>query len=695
MTQRRSRIVYVNAQAGWRALMLCLLIAAILGLGFRLYFSPDRLKSWVTTALDQQKRQMSHPFALSFSDASLKLSQGYLPQLAVVVTDVRVAPNPECHPESSVFIGELRLPFRVFSLLRGRAAVGVIGARDIKIDLDGLRVKCEPLVSPPHAAPAPKAPKAVVKLAAPPSPPVTEPVKPWWTDEQFDTVRGFVEGLEFSHATLQFENGAKEIYLDSFSALFKRGGLVQLKTEIRIPPPVTYGEQIPPLKIEGEALSTKANLLVSAQVSEGSLATTAILAPATNQTLVIDAKMSVKSLPLSMLSPFMRKAGLANERFQPKFLWLNCAASISGPFQGLFQKSPFRLEACRIEGDGTDVELVSAERTPGGQWQPFDVKVVSLDLAKLFGTVGVHGPDGVANDFGKLAGDIHVESPQEAMFTGELRNANISFSNRKFRSAQKIESVAIKMSIVKGRTRGEFNNFSLTNGALSGAVAFDFDRSLRDGTVVADILKLEFDPSVQDVLVGGKLGAIEGSAHLKFENSLVTDFGSKLKIDQTTAQDFAFSRAQIVVDRKGDASPRIVVDAPDLGLKKSSMLDKALEPVFFGHQFLAGDMLMFDQPHIEIVILESGDINWTEAKATLEHSQIQIASVGSMNRDHLIDGTLEVNYPKIKKLKWLLAGPIVAPTLQGTGESLAQMKARAEINDAVLGLRTNQEKLPK
>ena len=113
------RATYVETHAGWRAFFLCLLIAAIMGSSFRLYFSSVRLKAWVTQALDRQKATMAHPFAASIGDVALRLadSSGYWPQLAVVVSDVRVAPNPECHPEASVFIGELRLPFRVMALL--------------------------------------------------------------------------------------------------------------------------------------------------------------------------------------------------------------------------------------------------------------------------------------------------------------------------------------------------------------------------------------------------------------------------------------------------------------------------------------------------------------------------------------------------------------------------------------------------
>lgn len=681
--QKNHRAVYLDAHAGWRAVFVSLLLAAVLGLGFRLYFSPPRLKAWVTAALEQQKRQMAHPFALSFSDVQLRLSDGARPQLAVVVTNVKIAPNPECHPEASVFIGELRLPFRLFSLLSGRAAIGVVGARDIRVDLDGLRAHCEPRTPANTASVVPTAISGVKS-----APSENSALKPWWTDEQFTTVRSFVEGLEFSRAVLQFENRTKEIYLDSFSALFRRGGEIQVETEIRIPPSVTYGEQLPPLKIEGDATSLRANLLVSAQMSEGSLATTATLTPAENQALFMNAQMQVRSVPLSMLSPFMRKTGLADDRFQPKFLWLDCSASIAGPFQGILEKSSLKLEGCRIVGDGTEIELKAAERKPNGEWKPFDVQVVSLELAKMFATIGVHGPDGVADNFGHLIGDIHVESANEAQFKGKLHNANVNFSNRKVRASQKIQSAKVEISIARERVKGVFNDFVLLNGELKGEVSIDLSRALREGSLKVDLQILKFDPVVQNVLVGGALGPIVGFAKAKIEKSQLTDFESKLKVGETQASDFSFEGATINAERKGEAPPRLLIDSPRFKLNRTSLVFHALEPLFFTHEFAdAETAFTIEQPHIEMLILEHGEIEWLKSKASMEHGQIQFVTEGTMNRDHLISGSLQVDYPRVKKLRWNLKGQFQSPIIQGTGDELSQLKSRAEIDDKVLGLK--------
>lgn len=699
------RATYVETHAGWRAFFLCVLVAAVLGFGFRLVFSPARLKAWVTRALDRQKAAMAHPFALSFGDAALRLSDssGTWPQLAVVVSDVRVAPNPECHPEASVFIGELRLPFRVRDLLAGRAAVGIVGARDLVVDLDGLRAHCDPASSAAHATPdtqeAGGSPAANAGLNARAhaetaqkldAPAMAHPnaqagraaaVAQWWTPEQFEAVHGFVEGFEFSRATLQFETKTKEIYLDSFSARLTGDRDVELRTEVRIPPQVAFGEPIPALKIEGHATSSQANLVVHARVSEGSMQTTATLTPAQDQQLEMEATMSVKSLPLSMFSPLMRKSGLVDAKFQPKFLWLDCEAKIAGPFQGLFQKSPLTIRACRIEGDGTDIRLEEATRTPKGDWKPFDVKVQSLNLAKLFETAGVKGPEGVASDFGKLSGDIHVESDHVADFRGQLRNARLQFSNRKVRAPQVIDSADVEIKIGTDRLTASLAHVALQNGVFSGRANLELDRSLSKGSAQLDIEKLEFDPAVQTVLVGGTLGTVEGTLRAKIDEARVKDFEARLQVNETTSADFEFAKLLVKAGRQGEEPPRIAIDAPSLELKQG--LRKAIEPAFYGHELKD---LKLDQPHAELLVLGGGEIEWTKAKASLERGQIQLVSSGSMNRDRIVDGSLTIHYPKIKNLKWSLKGPLESPTLKGVSAEITQLKARAEVNDKVLGL---------
>lgn len=677
---------YLDSQAGWRALFIIILVAAIFGLSFRLYFSPARLKAWVTTAINEQKHKSAHPFAVSFDRAEVSLARGWWPEFAVVLSQLKIAPSSDCRPEASIFIGRLRLPIRLRSLALGRAAIGVIRAEDLKVDLDELRAKCDVKAAAPAASSASvEEPPQLKRPDAFPG----EPAHPWWTDDQFEKARANVEGIEFSRATLQFEGRQKEIYLDSFEALFKSDGHVRLETDVRIPPAAAYNEAVPPLRIEGDATSEIANLLISVHVSEGSLVSKAKLTPAKNQTLKIETDLTVENLPLSMMTPLMRKSGLADQNFNPKFLWLNCIAKISGEFQGLFQKSPLHLSNCRIEGDGTNILLNEATRTPDGLWSPFVVDIGSLDVAKLLSTIGVRGPDGIVAQFGRLQGQVKYQKTNMADFNGTLRDVALSFSSESVRSLQKIQSVSVALSMASERVSAVLDQARLENGEMAGSLTANLDRHLTEGKIELDLQRLVFDPAIQSLLVRGQLGPMSGSAKAKLMQSRITDFVSNLKLSTGSGDVVRFEGLDVSAKRQGDDPPKINFEAREFAMNQASKFFRSFQPAFFGHRFQSA-WVTLKKFRAETTLLGASEptvFEWSPMTASLEDGQIQVISRGSFNPKHELSGSLQIDFPAVKKLIWKLSGTTAAPLLSDQTESLSKFKSRVEFDDAALGMK--------
>ncbi|RYZ70239.1 MAG: hypothetical protein EOP05_13575, partial [Proteobacteria bacterium] len=186
---------YVDFEAGFRPFLICLLIAAVLGLGFRLALSPKRLKTWVTQAVNEQRSRTGSHFAYSFDSAEIRLSDGWVPQFAVVLKGVKVAPAPECQPEPSLQIAELSLPLRVSRLVFQRKfAVGVVSAADLVVDLDGLKKRCvagETLTSQTQPPPSGTSPQVALTETS------SEEVRPWWNEKQLTDLESVIEGVDF------------------------------------------------------------------------------------------------------------------------------------------------------------------------------------------------------------------------------------------------------------------------------------------------------------------------------------------------------------------------------------------------------------------------------------------------------------------------------------------------------------------
>lgn len=667
--------------------MICLLIAAVLGLGFRLTFAPARLKTWVSTSIakfnaEQQKRTGTHT-ALAFDTAEIRLSQGWTPQFAVVLKGVKVAPSPDCRPEPSLQIAELSLPLRVSRLLfRGQIAVGIVSAADVIVDLDGLKVRCAGAQVVTAPTPLPLSPS---QIAATPAHSETTQSKPWWSEKQFRDIEAVVEGVDLAQVEVQFENKSKHLFLDSFSAEIRSGGSIDLATELRIPPEVSYGETVPSLVIEGSATATRADVKVSARVDEGELEANAILTSGADGKLFIDAALGVGELPLSTVVPFIRKVNLASERFHPKFLWVSCSAKIKGPFQKLFSESPLLLEACSVEGDGSKIALSQAARAPNGQWEPFTLNVESLELGKFLKTIGAAGPEGISNQFGKVKGKIRVSSATDAEFKGVLQGAQLSFSSQRVRAQQGVDSADLNVKFDGEKYVGEISNVKLEDGEAEGSVKLQFEHGLKNGRIDVEIGSVAFAPQVQNLLVKGKLGVLTGKGTALINSGRVVDLTSDLEFAATAGRDIRFEKAKLHIERIPERTAALHFSFRGFELSRSSSYFSALTPIFLSHEF-EDEWIPFADLRFESLISQEGGFRWKEAQATLLKDQVGVKSSGVMSREHALSGSVEVDYPKVKNLKWVLSGTSALPALTESSSELKKLRERVEITDASLGL---------
>lgn len=701
---------YVDFDKGWRPFFLGLLIAAVLGLGFRLYFSPARLKSWVAAAVQDQKKKTNSHFAFAFDSAELRLSRGWQPQFAVVLKGVKVAPAPDCRPEPSLQISELSLPLRVLPLVTKRKfSVGIVSAEGMTVDLDGLKDRCVAKAGSAgnsSESMGGASESATVKSSDKSS----DEVPPWWDDARVAQIETVVEGIDFSNVDIVFEKKSKHLFLDSLRAEVTsstaarasvgesaRAATIDIATEVRIPPETSFGEKMPPLLIEGTVTSRRADVKISARVDEGEIEASAILTPQADKSLAIDAALGIGDLPLSTIVPLMRKVGLAGDRFQPKFLWMNCSAKIKGTFQRVFDHSPLYLDGCSLEGDGTKLTLAQATRLPNGTWEPFTIRVEALDLGKFLKTVSAQGPDGISNQFGRVRGEIAITSAKEASFKGKLQSAELSFSSGRVRAHQGLDTADLSVTFDGDRFRGAIENVALRDGEAKGRVDLEFERGLRKGTIRASLDRILFSPEVQSLLVHGKLGAMSGAVETKIEGGLVESLTSKIKFASTSGRDLRFDSVALEIELRGltaddkasghasDKSAALTWFANGFELHAKSRYFEALKPVFLTHEF-DSDWVPLENLKLESQIARSGLLTWKDIRATVERDQISIRSEGSMTRERQLAGEIEVDFPKVKNLKWTLSGSTALPILSESSKSLKDLKERVELDDQTLGL---------
>lgn len=650
----------------------------MIGLSFRVYFSPDRIKSWVQSAIENQNTKLS----LVFQSARLKLASGAVPQLAIVLNGVEFTPHPDCVPEPSLRVAELELPFRFVSLLRGQLAIGTVTADDIVVDLDRFKNRCRESKSHPTSELKNSRDEA----------PVTAKVsgtmaKPWWKEDQLLQIQELISGVKFSKVEIQFEDRAKSIVLESFSARSNHGSdTVEVKSDLRIPRELVFGEELPPLSLKASVQSDSMEVSVAVPLSEGQLNAWAALVPSSDGGLEIDARIAVGDVPLSTMGPLLTKTGLAQLTFRPKFLWLDCEARVKGRFQGLFRDNPVHFERCLVEGNGGSVHVDSAVRNPSGTWEPFVVRLSQVDVRRLLETFSLEGPDGVANNFGQLSGEVGIQSGDEAHFKGVVDGAQIRFSSRSVRAVQTLQRVQVRADLKGDTVSGSIHRVDLKGGLFDGHVDFTMNRSFNSGSIFVKIDSLVLDEKIQDLLVGGRMGVVAGEAKVDVLEGGLSNLRGDFQLNDVEGREFSIKSASLKTESGANGLVQVTLQTPEVSLLRKSRLFKSMQSLFFGYDFEAKEQIPIRNAMIRTTISGTGGVSWDRAKGSMEGNRIQLVSTGELTRSRNISGWVGVDYPRVKNLKWSLSGTSDAPVFTEVEASFEAFKSRSAINAETLGL---------
>ncbi len=680
---------YVDGNDGWRVFFIVLLIGAFFGVGVRLFLSPDRVKGWIDEAIANQPAEV----ALKVSSAHVRLSRGAWPEFAIELRGVELSFAPGCRTQPALTVASLRAPLRIGALFDGRFALGELSAEGLVIDLDEAKERCPHTASrekpvAPKEKPA-RAPAATAQTPAPKAQPSSPHA--WWKPEELAQVQKIVSGFDFSRVELLFEGRTKRVLLESFSAHSREGDAnVKIRADLLLPPETTYGEKFPGFEIEGDVCADSADVVVNAELSEGALVSRARVVPVSGGRLEVDAHLAVKQVPLSTMGPLLTKSGIVKGEFRPRFLWLDCEAAIKGVFQGLLEHNPLRLHRCLIQGNGAKMSLETALRHPDGKWDPFAVVLENVELKRMLETFGARSIDGIVSDQGRVSGKIDVFTADHARFKGQLKGLQARFSSQSVQAYQLIESIEARAETRGRHLTGAVEQAKLgLGGEFEGSVAFEFQTDTQDGEIRADIKRLVLDPSVQRLLVGGRVESLDGDAVFRYKKGELEGAKGRFDVKGLHGAHARLERASVTVERvqAGDGDFVLGLQAPKMEINRQSVLMGPVRAVFFDHKF-EDEWVVVRETALQARVLGDGGVFWERAQGALEDGRIRVSSSGYLGkgRERAISGEVSVDYPSVKKLRWIVAGHLGAPMLIDHSKSLEELRAKPRIDDAVLGL---------
>lgn len=685
---KRSR--YVDGNAGWRFFFFSVVMGAILGLSFRLYFNPSKIKGWVETALAEQRA----PADIRFQAASLRLANGALPFFAVEMRGVEVSLTTECRFEPGLKIERLWIPLSFSSLFTGRLAIGTIEGDGVVADIDTLKSRCGDAVATEEKTGAER--KGGAKDTPSSSPETaavnSSPAVAWWTSEQMAEIRSAVAGLRLSNVEVLFEEGTKKVYLSSLLISPDAEGEVRLESDLIVPPELIFGERLPPLRIEADARPDMAKVRIRAHFNEGEFLAEGRLAPAADGHLDAQITASLKNVPLSVLAPVALRSGIVNGTFQPRFMWMNCRAEVRGNFQGLLDYNPLHLENCEIAGGGgSNILLAKATRYPNGSWDPIRFEIKKIELRRIMETFGWQGPESIFSDYGRLSGTMEIPLKGKGRFEGFIEDAVIRFSSRKQLAFQNLKSMRADIRFKNDRLDGTLEGFEFVGGALDGQLEFTLTNNFKNGHARARIRNMRLSENVQSLLFSGHLENAYGDAEATFQAGRLTDLKSLIHLRNLSGKDIAFEEASARTEFESASDGfRMSLAVPEFRVAKRSPLFGSTRALFFEHEF-SGDWVSVRDLVLRAKFLKSGGLSWDSLQGSLEQGLIHIESAGRFTRDRTLTGWVSLDYPLVKKLRWKLSGQLPMPVLTDDSETLTKLKRASSVTNKALGLPDYQE----
>lgn len=671
------------------------LMACILGVSFRLYFSTDR----VTHFLNEQIKKRQTHVKISFKSAEMSLADGIWPEIALNLKEIEVqlpqlnCPNSEKEERSPIRIGEAHIPLDILRLFRGEFALSQINIQKLELDAEVLGAKCE----------LPKIAAQIENTNLPPSnlneenhsqiTPSSMPISninkenkkllSFWKEEQVNEILTFVRALKLDEVKLYFDHHQKFFEFREFQIYQPlTSSKLKLSTELSIPPEFTKGEILPQFSLSADLGAKEIQAYVDGHLSEGHIHAEAVFTPG-EVSPDVKIHMQVKQLPLSSLGNYFKKTHLIPESADPHYVWTHFDAFMDGPLSQLKQ-AKVKFENLIVKGEFGELKIDEIERFPDASWSKFKMLIKKVSLQKAFDQFSYHGPEGIFSDFGVVDGEINFEDPKNLKMNLLWSNAKMRFSRFGHKADQKINRIEINTQEVQSKWFLEASNIEFEKMKPDAVIKAQFDSNFQDGEIELDSKKLVFDPEIQKIIFMGDWSSAQLHSNIIVSKSKIQSAKAQLNFEDYKSSEFKFKQLKLnsnFQNLKFDLQFKL----PDAQITYNKEIRDWLKQALLGFEDL--------EPSLDIKNAQ-GQIsvdteNWAikNLKMYIPRTQTNLSAQVQLNAQDEFFGMCELNLPKYKKLVWNLGG--IWPKLEWKAESqnLKQL-IEHDADSKTLGLKT-------
>lgn len=634
----------VAEQPGWSVFISGFFFALLIGLILRASTHPARIKGLLEKAVSNVHREVS----VHIGDAYLSLSDGWMPELAVVVRDVTLESKNQCWLSPYIDINQVKLPINILSLLSGRIVVSEVHISEMDLNLRTSLERCSQKdAGTPQGASVGKEKTAAVPLFASSSL-VAEDKRGGYPSTQSNS-RGNLEKISIDKIHVKYlPEQLARFELSNFLFQVKMSDIPQyhLQGMMSLNHLFSQNDYLSQAKLNMDYIEDgQRNLVVqlSGNLREGHYDLKSKISLATQDFLW---DLDLKHIPVGVLIPALQKLRFVQNSFAPKQIWFSSSAYSQGNLQA-WNKSPVQIPSIKVEGDLGELEVqdMHIHQLDPFKFQPVQVLVQKLSFQQLMNFVQRPHPHPALGELGTFTGTAIFSDDQKVLLKGEHQGLQFVFSNRGRREFQTFEILKGEMYLQNQKWDIQIHTLRPQEGVMSGDLRIHADRDWKDVKVSANIQELSFAPKVVALMThGGELGPFSGDLQFQFSKGNFSGLWGQLKVDKMKSEGLEVDKTKWNLTTK-DSTFYLESQGTGLLVDLKSAVGKYFAPII--SDLPSQEPLVFKNFQFKVQTQSLRDFLWKDFIAT--GPQVQVQSQGGWDTQGKLQGNLKFKLGSKKK----------------------------------------------
>jgi|GEM_PF-5623644 len=634
----------VSEQNGFRWVMIAVFIGLFVGGIFRSTYSSEQL----TEIIRKNLVQLPPEIQLVFKSARISLADGLLPDLALVIDDIKINSSNECWGQPQLDANTLRLPLSLRDLFRGR-----LNFRNADLDqvdfvfLSPIK-KCSPNEQKKSAALAVPSSGAAADRADVDSKATSEDTRSRVGDDSGISLSTSEIALSVRSLSLRLPDSAQTVLIFERSSLVPDGsGNSSFEGSLRLSRDSFLNEATSRALVRAKyfAKPMEVDFTLDGNWREGSYQAQGKYSIATED-LSMNGK--VKNFPVTSIFPLLQKYKFIDQEFGVEQIWLS--ADFGTPDKKDRSRGVvFELKNLQLDGDLGEMEVPNVRLI---SWFPVRIEPVDMNLRGLrvdafLSLLKMQKGSDMLGSLGIFNGKVHVSTESDIHLEGEHSGLEFIFSNRGQRKNQVISLMTGKADYVHGKWIFRLDSVRPLDGIFLGQIVVSYEP--KQSYLLAELQfdELSLSPDVQKLMTGGgTLGSWSGAFNLVLKDQKMQRMTGEVDVMSALIEGLAVERTKVSLRSRNDV---LVVESKSKDLKISEGAIADWLKQFFELPLPSETNQLF----FRIEASSADRLKWKLSPVQLAGMQIQ--SEGSWAEDKAVEGIIRLR-SKGPELQWNISG---------------------------------------